>query len=53
MYQALDFEAPILELEGKIEELRHLSGGSNVNIADEVDKLQNKVSKLLKQIFLC
>ena len=51
MYQALDFEAPILELEGKIEELRHLSGGSNVNIADEVDKLQNKVSKLLKQIY--
>jgi acetyl-CoA carboxylase carboxyl transferase subunit alpha len=51
MYQALDFEAPILELEGKIEELRHISGGSNVNIADEVDKLQNKVSKLLKQIY--
>ncbi|MDP1725093.1 MAG: acetyl-CoA carboxylase carboxyltransferase subunit alpha [Alphaproteobacteria bacterium] len=51
MYQALDFEAPILELEGKIEELRHLSGSSNVNIADEVDKLQNKVSKLLKQIY--
>ncbi len=47
MHSYLDFEKPIAELEGKIEELRHLSGDSDVNIADEVGKLQGKVDKLL------
>ena len=32
----LDFEKSIAELEGKIEELRHLSDGEQLNIADEV-----------------
>lgn len=47
MHSYLDFEKPIAELEGKIEELRHLSGDSDVNIADEVGRLQGKVEKLL------
>src|SRR5262245_33984784 len=32
----LDFEKPIAELEGKIEELRHLTDGGDINIAEEV-----------------
>ena len=47
----LDFEKPISELEGKIEELRHLSGAEEFNIVDEVTILQNKVDKLLEQIY--
>jgi acetyl-CoA carboxylase carboxyl transferase subunit alpha len=47
----LDFEKPIGELEGKIEELRHLSDGGDVNIADEVGRLQTKVDKLLRQTY--
>jgi len=47
MHNYLDFEKPIGELEGKIQELRHLSGAGAVNIADEVSKLQTKVDKLL------
>lgn len=47
MHNYLDFEKPIAELEGKIEELRHLTGSPDVNIADEVGKLQTKVDKLL------
>lgn len=47
MHNYLDFEKPIAELEGKIQELRHLSGAGEVNIADEVSKLQTKVDKLL------
>jgi len=47
MHNYLDFEKPIAELEGKIEELRHLSGSPDVNIAEEVGKLQSKVDKLL------
>lgn len=50
MINYLDFEKPIAELEGKIEELRHLTGGE-VNIADEVSKLQAKVEKQLKSTY--
>jgi acetyl-CoA carboxylase carboxyl transferase subunit alpha len=51
MTQYLEFEKPIAELEGKIEELRHLSGSSNLNIADEVGKLQQKVERQLRQTY--
>ena len=51
MHNYLEFEKPVAELEGKIEELRHLSGNGDVNIADEVSKLQAKVNKLLVQTY--
>jgi acetyl-CoA carboxylase carboxyl transferase subunit alpha len=44
----LDFEKPIAELEGKIEELRRLTSDGGLNIADEVGKLQSKVDKQLR-----
>src|SRR6185369_3358734 len=47
----LDFEKPIAELEGKIEELRHLSVGGGLNIAEEVLRLQDKVERLLKTTY--
>lgn len=47
----LDFEKPIADLEGKIEELRHLSNTGDLNIVDEVSKLQGKVDKLLRQTY--
>ena len=51
MQNFLDFEKPLAELEGKIEELRHLTGSSGVNIADEVARLQEKVEILLVQLY--
>jgi len=47
----LDFEKPIAELEGKIEELRHLSDSGDLNIAEEVTRLQTKVDRLLRQTY--
>jgi acetyl-CoA carboxylase carboxyl transferase subunit alpha len=47
----LDFEKPIAELEGKIEELRHLSDGGGLNIAEEVLRLQDKAERLLKTTY--
>ncbi|MBT5540027.1 MAG: acetyl-CoA carboxylase carboxyltransferase subunit alpha, partial [Alphaproteobacteria bacterium] len=47
----LDFEKPIAELEGKIEELRHLSSSESVNIAEEITRLQKKSDKLLQQTY--
>ena len=48
----LDFEKPIAELEGKIEELRHAADSSGeVNIAEEIARLQVKVDRLLKETY--
>ena len=46
----LDFEKPIADLEGKIEELRHLSDGA-IKSADEVGKLEEKVDRQLRQTY--
>ncbi len=51
MHNFLDFEKPIAELEGKIEELRHLSDSGDLNIAEEVTRLQGKVERLLRQTY--
>ena len=51
MPYSLDFEKPILALENKIEELRHLSSTNEVNIAEEITRLQKKTSKLLHQTY--
>lgn len=51
MNSFLDFEQPIADLEGKILELRHMSEGKDVNIAEEVSRLEVKVEKLLKQTY--
>ncbi|MEQ8602711.1 MAG: acetyl-CoA carboxylase carboxyltransferase subunit alpha [Marivibrio sp.] len=51
MHNFLDFEQPIAELEGKIEELRHLSDDGEVNIADEVARLQAKADRQLRQTY--
>jgi acetyl-CoA carboxylase carboxyl transferase subunit alpha len=44
----LEFEKPIAELESKISELRHLPNSGDVDIAEEVMRLQDKVQKLLR-----
>ena len=51
MRHFLDFEKPIADLEGKIEELKHLSGSGEINIADEVGKLQAKVERQLRTTY--
>ena len=47
----LSFEKQIADLEGKIEELRHLSSGSDINIAEEIGKLQGTVFEKLKSTY--
>lgn len=48
----LDFEKPIADLEGKIEELRHLTGiGEELSVVDEITSLQGKKEKLARQIY--
>lgn len=47
----LDFEQPIADLEAKIEELRLVGHGSDVNISEEIGKLEEKSITLTESIF--
>ena len=47
----LEFEQPIADLEAKIEELRLVGSGSEVNISEEIAKLQEKSIALTENIF--
>jgi acetyl-CoA carboxylase carboxyl transferase subunit alpha len=49
--QFLDFEQPIAELEAKIEELRFLGDDSEINIAEEIEKLRDRSRTLTTSIF--
>jgi acetyl-CoA carboxylase carboxyl transferase subunit alpha len=47
----LDFEQSIADLESKIEALRFASKGSDLNINEEIHRLQTKSKKLTESIF--
>ncbi len=47
----LEFEKPIEELETKIDELKRLSDGKDIDIASEVKKLEKKAKDLRSEIF--
>jgi acetyl-CoA carboxylase carboxyl transferase subunit alpha len=48
----LDYEQPIAELEAKIDELRYMSSDSEeLNITEEIQKLQDKAVDLTRSIF--
>lgn len=47
----LEFEKPIEELEQKIDQLRHMSGDSAVDISEEIAKLQQKSNDLTESIY--
>ena len=47
----LDFEQPISELEEKIEELRFVGSDTNINISEEIARLEDKSRDLTRSIF--
>ncbi len=47
----LDFEQPIAELEGKIEELQLVGNDNDLNITEEISKLREKSTKLTESIY--
>jgi acetyl-CoA carboxylase carboxyl transferase subunit alpha len=49
--QFLDFEQPIAELNTKIEELRMVGSDANINISEEIQKLEAKNKALTQSIF--
>ena len=47
----LDFEQPIAELEAKIEELQLVGAGDGIDIAEEIQTLRGKSTKLTEKIY--
>ncbi len=47
----LEFERPVAELEAKIEELRRVGADTEINIYDEITRLENKSKDLTRAIF--
>jgi len=47
----LDFEAPIADLQAKIEALRHVSPEGGVNLTEEIESLEKRSASLTKSIF--
>ena len=47
----LEFEQPIAELQAKIEELRLVGDDNEINISDEIERLEGKMESLTESIF--
>lgn len=47
----LEFEKPIAELEGRIEDLRQMESGDGVNVEDDIARLQAKADQLLVETY--
>jgi len=51
MQTVLEFEKPIVELQQKIEEMRGLSASGDVDIEDEIKRLEAKLEKLYTKVY--
>ncbi|MFM8445650.1 MAG: acetyl-CoA carboxylase carboxyl transferase subunit alpha, partial [Methylococcus sp.] len=47
----LDFEQPIADLQAKIDELRRVGFDNEINISEEIAKLEEKSRKLTESVF--
>jgi acetyl-CoA carboxylase carboxyl transferase subunit alpha len=47
----LDFEQPIAELQEKIQELRRVGQTQDINLADEIERLEHKCQHMTRRIF--
>ncbi|MBN1869724.1 MAG: acetyl-CoA carboxylase carboxyltransferase subunit alpha [Candidatus Omnitrophica bacterium] len=51
MMSVLDFEKPVIELEAKIEELKHFGTDRNISLDPEIKKLEEKLEKMKREIY--
>lgn len=51
MVNGLEFEKPVLELRKKIAELREFTKDSDVDLSEEIDRLESRLEKLEKDVY--
>lgn len=51
MKQVLDFEKPVIELRGKIEELKKLTQESEMDLSEEIETLEQRLEKLEEDVY--
>ncbi len=51
MRSYLDFEKPLAELEAKIEELRAVQADGEVQVEDEISRLESKAAQTLRELY--
>lgn len=51
MYKPLSFEKPLIELTEKIEELKKLSVDGNIDLSEEIKKIEERAAYMQKEIF--
>src|SRR6478609_149004 len=51
MVNGLEFEKPVLELRNKIAELREFTKNSEVDLSEEIDKLEARLEKLERDVY--
>ncbi|UFT98013.1 acetyl-CoA carboxylase carboxyl transferase subunit alpha [Radiobacillus kanasensis] len=51
MKQALEFEKPVLELKDKIEELKTITKNSDVDLTEEIARMEERLTRLEKDIY--
>ncbi|HEY5995998.1 MAG TPA: acetyl-CoA carboxylase carboxyltransferase subunit alpha [Candidatus Deferrimicrobiaceae bacterium] len=51
IFQYLEFERPLADLENKLEQLRRGDDGTEKAVRDEISKLEKKIAKVRKDIF--
>ncbi|MEM1047175.1 MAG: acetyl-CoA carboxylase carboxyltransferase subunit alpha [Pseudomonadota bacterium] len=52
MHAYLEFEKPVADLEGKVQELRTLADqGEAVDVADEIERLETKAAQALSELY--
>lgn len=51
MTTPLEFETAFTELEGKLKELKHVASRGDVNIAGDMVRLEEKVTKMMRQTY--
>lgn len=47
----LDFEKPVVELENKIRELREIATAEQIEVSDEIVRLERKAEKLRREVY--
>ena len=47
----LEFEKPIADLEQKLQEMKELAKGRNINLSKDIDSLESKIMALKKETF--